>query len=192
MMATDDATLNAGDKKKTQPIKGTQEKKLKGNLKFVTGQKERFMKNWLALGVFFFVFSKKKICCSCSICHLLPGSLNVLFQRETYGWWEKVKAEEKQNRSRIRDLHVCSFEIIKAKYRLTWTTHTFPLSEFEYFEKKILLFFPDTYSNGNVTRCSHVLGPFPWLWLYMMWPSINFNATKIKYFECLVSCFNLS
>lgn len=45
MMATDDATLNVGDKKKTQPIKGTQEKKLKGNLKFVTGQKERFMKN---------------------------------------------------------------------------------------------------------------------------------------------------
>lgn len=43
-MATDDATLNAGDKK-TQRIKGTQEKKLKGNLKFVTGQKERFMKN---------------------------------------------------------------------------------------------------------------------------------------------------
>lgn len=41
-MATDDATLNAGDKKKPQPIKGTQEKKLKGNLKFVTG---RFMKN---------------------------------------------------------------------------------------------------------------------------------------------------
>lgn len=140
MMATDDATLNAGDKKKTQPIKGTQEKKLKGNLKFVTGQKERFMKNWLALGVFFFVFSKKKICCSCSICHLLPGSLNVLFQSETYGWWEKVKAEEKQNRSRIRDLHVCSFEIIKAKYRLTWTTHTFPLSEFEYFEKKSSFF----------------------------------------------------
>lgn len=61
MMATDDATLNAGDKKKTQPIKGTQEKKLKGNLKFVTGQKERFMKNWLALGVFFFVFSKKDL-----------------------------------------------------------------------------------------------------------------------------------
>lgn len=178
--------------KKTQPIKGTQEKKLKGNLKFVTGQKERFMKNWLALGVFFFVFSKKKICCSCSICHLLPGSLNVLFQSETYGWWEKVKAEEKQNRSRIRDLHVCSFEIIKAKYRLTWTTHTFSLSEFEYFEEKNPLFFPDTCSNGNVTRCSHVLGPFPWLWLYMMWPSINFNATKIKYFECLFSCFNLS
>lgn len=190
MMATDDATLNAGDKKKTQPIKGTQEKKLKGNLKFVTG---RFMKNWLALGVFFFVFSKKKICCSCSICHFLPGSLNVLFQSETYGWWEKVKAEEKQNRSRIRDLHVCSFEIIKAKYRLTWTTHTFPLSEFEYFEKKILFFSPDTCSKGNVTHCFHVLGPFPWLWLiYMMWPSINFNATKIKYFECLVSCFNLS
>lgn len=191
MMATDDATLNAGDKKKTQPIKGTQEKKLKGNLKFVTGQKERFMKNWLALGGFFLYF-QKKICCSCSICHLLPGSLNVLFQRETYGWWEKVKAEEKQNRSRIRDIHVCSFEIIKAKYRLTWTTHTFSLSEFEYFEEKNPLFFPDTCSNGNVTRCSHVLGPFPWLWLYMMWPSINFNATKIKYFECLVSCFNLS
>lgn len=89
---------------------------------------------------FFFVFSKKKICCSCSICHLLSGSLNVLFQSETYGWWEKVKAEEKQNRSRIRDLHVCSFEIIKAKYRLTWTTHTFPLSEFEYFEKKSSFF----------------------------------------------------
>lgn len=121
--------------KKTQPIKGTQEKKLKGNLKFVTGQKERFMKNWLALGVFFLYFSKKKICCSCSICHLLPGSLNVLFQSETYGWWEKVKAEEKQNRSWIRDLHVCSFE-----YRLTWTTHTFPLSEFEYFEKKSSFF----------------------------------------------------
>lgn len=128
--------------KKPQPIKGTQEKKLKGNLKFVTGQKERFMKNWLALGGFFFVFSKKKICCSCSICHLLPGSLNVLFQSETYGWWEKVKAEEKQNRSRIRDLHVCSFVIIKAKYRLTWTTHTFPLSEFEYFEKKSSFFSP--------------------------------------------------
>lgn len=134
-----------GIKKKTQPIKGTQEEKLKGNLKFVTGQKERFMKNWLALEVFFFffVFSKKKICCSCSICHLLPGSLNVLFQSETYGWWEKVKAEEKQNRSRIRDQHVlCSFEIIKAKYRLTWTTHTFSLSEFEYFEEKNPLFSP--------------------------------------------------
>lgn len=60
MMATDDATLNAGDKKKTQPIKGTQEKKLKGNLKFVTGQKERFMKNWLALGVFFFLYFQKR------------------------------------------------------------------------------------------------------------------------------------
>lgn len=90
---------------------------------------------------FFFVFSKKKICCSCSICHLLPGSLNVLFQSETYGWWEKVKAEEKQNRSRIRDLHVCSFEIIKAKYRLTWTTHIFPCQSSSIL-KKNPLFFP--------------------------------------------------
>lgn len=121
-------------------------------MKFVTGQKERFMKNWLALGVFFFVFSKKKICCSCSICHLLPGSLNVLFQSETYGWWEKVKAEEKQNRSRIRDLHVCSFEIIKAKYKLPWTTHTFPFSEFEYFR----IFPPD--SSGLVSHCYDILG----------------------------------
>lgn len=177
--------------KKTQPIKGTQEKKLKGNLKFVTGPKERFMKNWLALGVFFFVFSKKKICCSCSICHLLPGSWNVLFQRETYGWWEKVKAEEKQNRSRIRDLHVCSFEIIKAKYRLTWTTHTFPFSEFEYFRN--FPFFPlIVVALFHTVMISSGKEDFTWLWLYTMWPSINFNATKIKYFKGVVSCFNLS
>lgn len=124
-------------------------------MKFVTGQKERFMKNWLALEGFFFVFSKKKICCSCSICHLLPGSLNVLFQSETYGWWEKVKAEEKQNRSRIRDLHVCSFEIIKAKYKLPWTTHTFPFSESEYFRN--FPFFPPD-SSGLVSHCYDILG----------------------------------
>lgn len=101
---------------------------------------------------FFFVFSKKKICCSCLIYHLLPGCMNVLFQSETYGWWEKVKAEEKQNRSRIRDLHVCSFEIIKAEYKLPWTTHTFPFSEFSEFP----LFPPD--SSGLVSHCYDILG----------------------------------
>lgn len=191
IMATDDATLNAGDKKNSTHKRNTREE-IKRKLEVRDWTERKVHEKLISIGRFFFVFSKKKICCSCSICHLLPGSLNVLFQRETYGWWEKVKAEEKQNRSRIRDLHVCSFEIIKAKYKLPWTTHTFPLSEFEYFEKKSSFFPPDTCSNGNVTHCFDVLGPFPWLWLYMMWPSINFNATKIKYFECLVSFFNLS
>lgn len=139
MMATDDATLNAGDKKNSTHKRNTREE-IKRKLEVRDWTERKVHEKLISIGSFFFVFSKKKICCSCSICHLLPGSLNVLFQSETYGWWEKVKAEEKQNRSRIRDLHVCSFEIIKAKYRLTWTTHTFPLSEFEYFEKKSSFF----------------------------------------------------
>lgn len=92
MMATDDATLNAGDKKKTQPIKGTQEKKLKGNLKFVTGQKERFMKNWLALeGFFFFVFFKKE---DLLLLFNLPPSAGV-FERFISKWdiWMVRKSE---------------------------------------------------------------------------------------------------
>lgn len=128
-----------GIKKKSTHKRNTREE-IKRKLEVRDWTERKVHEKLISIGSFFFVFSKKKICCSCSICHLLPGSLNVLFQSETYGWWEKVKAEEKQNRSRIRDLHVCSFEIIKAKYRLTWTTHTFPLSEFEYFEKKSSFF----------------------------------------------------
>lgn len=128
-----------GIKKNSTHKRNTREE-IKRKLEVRDWTERKVHEKLISIGSFFFVFSKKKICCSCSICHLLPGSLNVLFQRETYGWWEKVKAEEKQNRSRIRDLHVCSFEIIKAKYRLTWTTHTFPLSEFEYFEKKSSFF----------------------------------------------------
>lgn len=128
-----------GIKKNSTHKRNTREE-IKRKLEVRDWTERKVHEKLISIGRFFFVFSKKKICCSCSICHLLPGSLNVLFQSETYGWWEKVKAEEKQNRSRIRDLHVCSFEIIKAKYRLTWTTHTFPLSEFEYFEKKSSFF----------------------------------------------------
>lgn len=128
-----------GIKKNSTHKRNTREE-IKRKLEVRDWTERKVHEKLISVGSFFFVFSKKKICCSCSICHLLPGSLNVLFQSETYGWWEKVKAEEKQNRSRIRDLHVCSFEIIKAKYRLTWTTHTFPLSEFEYFEKKSSFF----------------------------------------------------
>lgn len=128
-----------GIKKNSTHKRNTREE-IKRKLEVRDWTERRVHEKLISIGSFFFVFSKKKICCSCSICHLLPGSLNVLFQSETYGWWEKVKAEEKQNRSRIRDLHVCSFEIIKAKYKLPWTTHTFPLSEFEYFEKKSSFF----------------------------------------------------
>lgn len=155
MMATDDATLNAGDKKNSTHKRNTREE-IKRKLEVRDWTERKVHEKLISIGsCFFFVFSKKKICCSCSICHLLPGSLNVLFQSETYGWWEKVKAEEKQNRSRIRDLHVCSFEIIKAKYKLPWTTHTFPFSEFEYF-KNFPFFPPD--SSGLVSHCYDILG----------------------------------
>lgn len=137
-----------GIKKNSTHKRNTREE-IKRKLEVRDWTERRVHEKLISIGSFFFVFSKKKICCSCSICHLLPGSLNVLFQSETYGWWEKVKAEEKQNRSRIRDLHVCSFEIIKAKYKLPWTTHTFPFSEFS-------LFPPD--SSGLVSHCYDILG----------------------------------
>lgn len=190
MMATDDATLNAGDKKNSTHKRNTREE-IKRKLEVRDWTERKVHEKLISIGSFFFVFSKKKVCCSCSICHLLPGSLNVLFQSETYGWWEKVKAEEKQNRSRIRDLHVCSFEIIKAKYKLPWTTHTFPFSEFEYFRN--FPFFPlIVVALFHTVMISSGKEDFTWLWLYAMWPSINFNATKIKYFKGVVSCFNLS
>lgn len=168
MMATDDATLNTGNK--TSNHKRNTRKEIKRKLEFVTGRKVGFMKNWSALEGFFKKKKKKRVCCSFSICHLLLESLNVLFQRKIYGWWEKVKAEEKQNRSRMNDL--CSFWIREAKYKLPWSTHTFPLSEFEYF--KTIPLFPD--SRGHVLH-TVLISPdkenFTWLWIYMMWPSTN-------------------
>lgn len=143
-----------GIKKNSTHKRNTREE-IKRKLEVRDWTERRVHEKLISIGIFFFVFSKKKICCSCSICHLLSGSLNVLFQSETYGWWEKVKAEEKQNRSRIRDLHVCSFEIIKAKYKLPWTTHTFPFSESEYFRN--FPFFPPD-SSGLVSHCYDILG----------------------------------
>lgn len=151
-----------GIKKNSTHKRNTREE-IKRKLEVRDWTERKVHEKLISIGSFFFVFSKKKICCSCLICHLLPGSLNVLFQSETYGWWEKVKAEEKQNRSRIRDLHVCSFEIIKAKYRLTWTAHTFSLSEFEYFEEihvvmamlHAVLTSSDPFLDFDYTWCGH-------------------------------------